>query len=205
LAFAFRDTNNTEAYSFKFTRLAACNCHNHPLSEFHRDNVRAERERYSRGRIGRMGTIGACFMAMLFKYLLGLAVLFAALFLSYEASVDTTPAASTPHWKIARLTAGPETPDIPPGSLSPIYPATPGKELLGKPVFIAVRVSQKHQEPAIGKPIDKSVRQALRTNKLPRQIYAASEPDRYSRQSLGYAFEPQSQPRTSINFGHDIY
>jgi hypothetical protein len=144
-------------------------------------------------------------MATLFKYLLGLAVVFLAFFLSYEADVDTTPAASTPLWKTARLTAEPKTPDIAAGSLSPIYPATPGKELLGKPVFIAVRVSQKHQEPAIRRPIGKSVQQALRTNKLPRQIYAASEPDRYSQQSLGYAFEPQLQPRTSINFGHDIY
>jgi hypothetical protein len=151
-------------------------------------------------------------MLNLFRYLLslaaicsGLAALFSALFLSNEASVDTTAAASTPQWKIARLTASPGTPEISPGSLSPIYPATPGKELLGKPIIIAVRVPPKHQKPVIGKPIDKPVRQALRTNILPRQIYAAGEQASYPRPSLGYAFEPQSQPRASINSGHGIY
>jgi len=150
-------------------------------------------------------------MLNLFKCLLGLAALFSGLaalftvpFLSNEASVDTTPAATTPQRKIARLTADPGTPEIPPGSLSPIYPATPGKELLGKPVIIAVRVPRKHQKPIIAKPIDKPVWQALRMNKLPRQIYAADEQAR-SQQRLGYTFEPQSQPRVSINFGHGIY
>jgi hypothetical protein len=163
-------------------------------------------------------------MLNLFKYLLGLAALFSglaalfsALFLSNQASVDTILAVTTPQWKIARLTADPGILEISPGSLSPIYPATPGKELLGKPVIIPGRVSRKHKEPVIGKsidkpvrqalrkPIEKPVRQALRMNKLPRQIYAAGEQDRYSQQSLGYTFEPQSQPRVSINFGHGIY
>jgi hypothetical protein len=120
----------------------------------------------------------------------------ATMFKSYEASVDTTPAASTPPWKTARLTADPKTPDIPAGSLSPIYPTTPGKELLGKPVFIAVRVSQKHREPAIRRP---SVQQALRTNKLPRKFMRRASPiDIHSKAWATHSNRNCSHARPSI-------
>jgi hypothetical protein len=63
------------------------------------------------------------------------------------------------------------------GSSGPIYPATPGKELFGKPVYT-----------------------------VPLQIYAASEQDRnHLQQSLSYAETRPSQPRTLIIFGHGIY
>src|ERR1700680_4442276 len=96
-------------------------------------------------------------MGSLFKYLLVLTALFlSAFFLSYEASVDRAPAAVTPQWKIERLRAEPDTPYIAQGSLSPYYPAAPGKELLGKPVRTVVRVA-KHHEVASAKPVVKPV------------------------------------------------
>ena len=148
-------------------------------------------------------------MYAIFKYVVGVSAVISVITLGViffdSAAIVNNSAPLTPSWKIDRFKVDPDLPAVAQGTLSPIYPATPGKELLGKPVFIAGRVSQKHQQPGIRKPTEKSVQQALRTNILPRQIYAASEPDRYSRQSLSYAFEPQSQPRTSINFGHDIY
>ena len=88
--------------------------------------------------------------------------------------------------------------------LSPIFTSTPGKELLGKPMTVAVRVPKKLHEPVTAKRID--MRQALQTHKLPLQIYAAREEDRnYSQQSYSYADEPPSQPRMMIIFGHSIY
>ena len=152
-------------------------------------------------------------MDSLFKYLLGLAALFSsAFFLGYEASVDATSAAITPQWKIERLKAEPDAPHIAQGSLSPLYPATPGKELLEKPVWTVARVS-KHREVASAKPVVNSVNakrldvsQVLRTHKFPRQIYAGVEPDRNnSQQSYGYAAEPKAQSRTFHIFAHDLY
>jgi len=160
-----------------------------------------------------MGRFGAYFMGSLFKYLLGLMALFlSAFFLSYEASVDTAPAAVTPQWKIERLKAEPDTPYIAQGSLSPYYPAAPGKELLGKPVWTVVRAS-KHHEVASAKsavkPINArrlDVSQALRTHKLPRQIYAGVDTDRnYSQQRYGYAEEPQAQSRALKVVAHGLY
>jgi hypothetical protein len=151
-------------------------------------------------------------MASLFKYLFGLVVLlFSAFFLSYE-SVDMTLAAITPQWKVERLKAAPDTPYIAQGSLSPLYPAAPGKELLGKPVWTAARVS-KHHEVASAKPVVKPVNtkrldvsQALRAHKLPRKIFARVEPVRnYSQRSYGYAEEPQAQSRTFNVLAHDLY
>ena len=147
-------------------------------------------------------------MAALFKYLVSVAaivsaVIVGAIFLGFVAVIQT-PATTTPAWKIERLKPDPDTPFIAHGSLSPIYPATPGKELLGKPMTMAVRVPKKLHESVTAKRND--MRQALQTHKLPLRIYAAGEEDRnYSQQSYGYADEPPSQPRRMIIFGHRIY
>ena len=156
-------------------------------------------------------------MAALFKYLATVAgivsaIFVGAIFLGFAAVIEI-PTTTTPAWKIERLKAEPaDTSYIAQGSLSPIYPATPGKELLGKPVWTVVRVA-KHHEVASVKPVVKpvnakrlDVRQALRTHKLPRQIYAAVERDRnYSQLSFGYAEEPQAQPRTFKILAHGLY
>ena len=145
-------------------------------------------------------------MAALFKYFLSVAVIVpavivVAIFLGFAAVVET-PATTTPAWKIERLKPEPNTPYIAQGSLSPIYPATPGKELLGKPMAMAERVPNTLHKPVTAKRID--MRQAL--HKLPRQIYAAGEErQNYSQQSYGYANEPASRPRSVIVFGHGIY
>ena len=152
-------------------------------------------------------------MAALFKYFVGIAVILPAVMILYAvnmgeifvgfAGVVQAPATETPKWNIERQKAEPDTPYVAHGSLSPIYPATPGKELFGKPVYIA-RLAKKLQEPVSAKRID--VRQALQLHKLPRQIYAASEQDRdYPQQSLSFAETRPSQPRTLIIFGHGIY
>ncbi len=149
-------------------------------------------------------------MTPLSKYLLGLAAVASGLFSGYETAIYgvpmmTTPEASTAQWKVARLIADPATPVIPAGSLSPIYPATPGKELLGKPLVVAVRVERKHQSPLIAKANDKPIRQALAINKLPQNFFIVSRQDKYPEQRLGYASEPQSQPLALVGFGHGIY
>jgi hypothetical protein len=155
-------------------------------------------------------------MAALFKYLaavavIGSAVIVGVIFLGFTAIMET-PTTTTPTWKIERLKADPDTPFIAQGSLSPIYPAAPGKELLGKFVQTGVQVA-KHHEVANEKPFVKPVNmkrlevsQALRLHKLPRQIYAAVEHDRnYSQQSYGYAEEPQAQSRRLNILAHDLY
>src|SRR5450759_2580576 len=125
-------------------------------------------------------------MAALFKYFLSVAiivpaVIVVAIFLGLAPVVET-PATTTPAWKIERLKPEPNTPDIAQGSLSPIYPATPGKELLGKPMAMAVRAPNTLHEAVTAKRID--MRQALQIHKLPRQIYAAGEEHQsYSSQS----------------------
>src|SRR5665213_1978365 len=146
-------------------------------------------------------------MAALFKYLVSVAAIVSAVivganFLGFVAVIQT-PATTTPAWKIERLKPDPDTPFIAHGSLSPIYPATPGKELLGKPVNTA-RPAKKLQEPMSAKRID--VRQALQLHKVRRQISAAGEQSRnYPQQSLSYAETRPSQPRTLSIFGHGIY
>jgi hypothetical protein len=152
-------------------------------------------------------------MAALFKYFVGIAVILPAVMILYAVNmgemfvgfvvVAQAPAAETPRWNVEHVKAEPDTPYVAHGSLSPIYPATPGKELLGKPVNTA-RPAKKLQEPMSAKRID--VRQALQLHKVPRQIYAAGEQDRnYPQQSLSYAETRPSQPRTLIIFGHGIY
>ena len=155
-------------------------------------------------------------MAALLKYLVTVAViLFAvfvgAIFLGFAAVIEI-PTTTTPAWKIERLKAEPDTPYIAEGSLSPIYPATPGKELLGKSVQTVVRVAKNHEVASV-KPVGKRVNakhfdvsQVLRTSRMPRQIYAAVEHDRnYLQQSYGYAEEPQTRPHMMNILAHDLY
>ena len=156
------------------------------------------------------------FMAALFKYLATVAVIVSAtivgaIFLGFAAVIET-PTITTPAWKIERLKADPDAPFIAQGSLSPIYPATPGKELLGKPVQTIVRVAKYHEvasEKAITKSVNAKhldVSQMLRTHKFPLQIYAAVEHDgNFSQQRYDYAEEPKAHPRTFNNLAHDLY
>jgi hypothetical protein len=155
-------------------------------------------------------------MAALFKYLaavavIGSAVIAGAIFLGFAAVIET-PTTTTPAWKLERLRTEPDTHYIAQGSLSPIYPATPGKELLGVPAQTVVRVAKRH-DVVSAKPAVKSVNakrldvsQVLLTHELPRQIYAAVQHDRnYSQQSNGDAEEPQAHPRTFNDLAHDLY
>jgi hypothetical protein len=152
-------------------------------------------------------------MAALFKYFVGIAVILPAVMILSAvsmgeiivgiAAIAQAPATEAPRWNIEPLVAEADTRYVAHGSLSPIYPATPGKELLGKPVYTA-RLAKKLQERVSAKRID--VRQALQLHKVPRQIYAAVEQDKnYPQQSLSYAETRPSQTRTLITFGHGIY
>ena len=145
-------------------------------------------------------------MAALFKYFMGIAVIFPAVMLVSAmtigeifvglAAIAQARFTEMPRWNVERLKADRDTPVIALGSLSPIYPATPGKELLGRPVDTASakRINTRH---------------ALQLHKLPRQIYSANEEDRnYPQQSLSYTQARRSQlllPRMPIIFGHGIY
>jgi hypothetical protein len=142
-------------------------------------------------------------MAAIFKYFVGAAItLFVVVALSAitisELFVDfpalaKAPATMTPRWNIERLKAEPDTEYIAKGSLTPIYPATPGKELLINPVYTA-GVKRIY------------VRQALQLYKLPRQLYVGGEEDRnYPKQNFSYAETRSSQLRTRIIFGHGLY
>jgi hypothetical protein len=142
-------------------------------------------------------------MAALSKYFVGLAVILAAvmvlstttmseIFVRFAAVAQRT-ATETPRWNTERLKAEPDAPHVAHGSLSPIYPAAPGKELLGKPIYTA---SVKRA----------AVRQPLQLYKLPRQLYAGAEPDgNYQQRSLGYTDTQPLQPSTRVIFGHGIY
>jgi hypothetical protein len=148
-------------------------------------------------------------MTPLSKYLLGLAAAASVVFSGYQAFSYWMPAGTaarteTPQWKIERLARDPATPMLSAASLSPIYPATPGKELLGKAVIVTARAPQKHQDSSVGKSAEKPVRLALALNKLPRKFFTVSSQNKYSQQRLGYASEPQPRPEL-INFGHGIY
>ena len=129
-------------------------------------------------------------MAALFKYFVGIAVILPVVMIVMVlsavnmgeifvgiAAIAQAPATETPRWNIEPLMAEPDKRYVVHGLLSPVYPASPGKELLGKPVYT-----------------------------VPLQIYAASEQDRnYLQRSLSYAEPRPSQPRTLIIFGHGIY
>jgi hypothetical protein len=152
-------------------------------------------------------------MAALLKYFVAIAVIVPAVMILYAvnmgemfvgiAAIAQAPATETPRWNIQPVKAEMDTPYVANGSLSPIYPATPGKELLDKPAYNA-RLAKKLQEPVSAKRI--GVRQTLQLHKLPRQIYATDDQDRsYPQQSLSFAETRPSQPRTLIIFGHGIY
>ena len=86
-------------------------------------------------------------MAALLKYFMGIAVILPAVVLVSAmtigeifvgfAAIARAPSTETPRWNIERLKAAQDLPDIALRSLSPIYPVTPGKELLGRPVYTA--------------------------------------------------------------------
>lgn len=141
-------------------------------------------------------------MAALLRYFAGIAVILPVVMALFAvnmgeifvgiAAIAQPPVTETPRWNIKRLRAEPNAAYIVLGSLSPIYPATPGKELLGRPVSTASVKSI-------------NIRQPLSLHKLPRQLYAEREQDRdYPQHALGYAAQP-SPPRTRIIFGHGIY
>jgi hypothetical protein len=153
-------------------------------------------------------------MVALFKYFVGVAATLSAVVIVFalnageifggSAGIARGPAIETPRWQVERPKTDRNTPYVTQGSLSPIYPATPGKELMGKLVNTVSRVPHKFREPVSAKRID--VHQALQLHNVPRQIYAASEQDRnYPQQSLSYADTRPSQPPTLIIFGHGIY
>jgi hypothetical protein len=145
-------------------------------------------------------------MAALLKYFMAIAVMFPAamlvsaitigeIFVGF-AAIARAPATETPRWNIERLKAAQDSPNVALGSLSPIIPANPGKELLARPVVTAnaKRVNTRH---------------ALQLHNLSRQIYSASEEDRNDPpQSLSYAPVQRLQSllqRAPIIFGHGIY
>jgi len=142
-------------------------------------------------------------MAVLFKYFMGVAVILSAVVVLGAmnmneifvrvATVAQVPATVTPRWNIKRLKAEPDTRYVAQGSLSPIYPATPGKELLGKPVYAA---SAKRL----------SIREALQLHQFTRQSYAGDEQDsNYPHQSLSYTEAQPPLPRAPVIFGRGIY
>jgi hypothetical protein len=148
-------------------------------------------------------------MTSLSKYLLGLAAAASVVFSGYQAFSTWMPAgteagAETPQWKIERLARDPATPVLPAASLSPIYPATPGKELLNKAVIVATRAPQKHQGSSVGKSTENPARPALALNKLPRKFLNLSGQDKNSQQRLGYALEPPARLER-VSFGHGLY
>jgi hypothetical protein len=153
--------------------------------------------------------ISACAMAALYKYFASLAVILPAVMglgamtmseivVSFVriAAIEQAPASETPRWNSERLKAEADAPYIAKGSLSPIYPAAPGKELLGRPVYT---VSTKHI----------NARQPLQLHNFTRPIHLADEQDRnYRQQGLGYAQERPShllQRRMPVLFGRGIY
>jgi hypothetical protein len=142
-------------------------------------------------------------MAALSKYFVGVAVILPAVMVLSAttmsevfvrfAAVAQRAATEAPRWNIDRLKAEPDAQHVAHGSLSPIYPAAPGKELLGKPIYT----------PSVKRT---AVRQPLQLHKLPQQSYAGAEQDsNYPQRSLGYTDTQPLQPRTRIIFGHGIY
>jgi hypothetical protein len=106
-----------------------------------------------------------------------------------------------PRWKAERLALDVQITQSSANAMSPIYPASPGKELLGKPIFVAAR--DRHQSKK-AKTAESPARQAIRLIKLPRQIYATRMVDD-PRQAFAYAPERRAQPRRLIDFAHEVY
>ena len=145
-------------------------------------------------------------MAALFKYLIGVAIILPAvivlsalnmaeIFVGISAVAPAT-ANETARWNSERLQTDAQTDYAGHGSLSPIYPARPGRELLERPVHT---VSAKRI----------NVREALQLNKFPLQLYPeGARSNKFPQQSLSYMEAGQSQPvkvRIPIIFGHGIY
>jgi len=149
-------------------------------------------------------------MTPLSKYLWGLAVAASMVFsgcqaFGYLMHAGTTASSQTSQWKMERLARDPATPVLSAASLSPIYPASPGRELLGKAVTVAALAPQKHRHLLIGKSEEKLGRHQLALNRLPRKFFTVSSQDKYSQQNLGYASEPSQSGPGFVNFGHGIY
>jgi len=149
-------------------------------------------------------------MPALLKYLMGVAAILPVVIAISVVNMSNVflgistfapaPAKELPRWTSERLKGGAEGQYAGRGSLSPIYPAAPGKELLGQPNY-----------PVYAKRIQ--VRQAVRLHKLPPQIYPENQQDRnYPQQSLSYT-EPwrfpllpwQPQLHTRIISGRELY
>ena len=142
-------------------------------------------------------------MAALLKYFMGVAVILpVVIFLSAATmrelfgsfpAVAPAPTTETPRWNRERLKAGAVIQYVGRGSLSPIYPAVPGKELLEKPVSAASANRIK-------------VRQAPQLHKLPLQLFPESEQNNnFPQQSLSFTETRPLFPRTRLISAHGIY
>ena len=145
-------------------------------------------------------------MAALFKYLIGVAIILPAvivlsaltmaeIFVGISAILPAT-ANETARWNSERLKADAQTDYVGHGSLSPIYPARPGRELLEKPVR-TVSAKRIHD------------REAVQLSIFPLQLYPEGARDRtFPQQSLSYMEAQRSKSlkvRLPIIFGHGIY
>jgi len=148
-------------------------------------------------------------MPGLLKYLMGVAaVLSVVIAISVvnitKVFVDVstfapTPAKEFPRWTSERLKGGVEGQYAGRGSLSPIYPAAPAKELLEGPTY-AVNAKQT------------KIRQATRLRKLSPQTYPENQDLNYPLHSLSYTetlrFPPlwsKPQLHTRIISGRELY
>jgi hypothetical protein len=143
------------------------------------------------------------------KYLWGLAIAGSVIFSAYEAGCYWMPAsisvgAETPQWKLERLARDPTSYLLPAASLTPIYPASPGKELLRKSVVVASGTTQRLLDSPRGKAAEKPVRSALILSQLPRKLLNLTPPEKYSQQRMGYTAEATARLER-VSFGHGLY
>jgi hypothetical protein len=148
-------------------------------------------------------------MAPLSRYLLGLAAAATVIFVGSLTFSDWKPALSvaeseTPQWKVERLARDPATPVLSAASLSPIYPASPGKELLARAVVVVAQPTKRHEWSSAAKTAVTSTPVTLATNKLPRKFINLSNQDKVS-QRLSYAPEPPPARIELVSFGHGLY
>jgi hypothetical protein len=120
-------------------------------------------------------------MTALIKYLMGVGAVLLVVAISVAtlgkvfldfSTFAQVPAQELPRWTSERLNGGAEAQYAGRGSLSPIYPAAPGKELLGQPIY-----------PIYAKQI--KVRQAVRLDKSPPQMYPENQHN-YPQKRLSY-------------------
>jgi hypothetical protein len=145
-------------------------------------------------------------MGALFKYLTGVAIILPAVIVLFALNMaeifvaisGVAPATvnETARWGSERLQADAQTDYAGHGSLSPIYPARPGRELFEKPVHT---VSAKRI----------NVREALQLERFALQLYPEGARDgALPQQSLSYMEARRSKSlkvRIPIIFGHGIY